>query len=786
MHSSYKVSFITLLVVVFLLPLFFLPTALAPLGVAKVILLTLGAVVGLIAFLISALRSGGIALPRAYVLWGVVALPLVYLLAAFGSSVPGVSLFGYSFETGTFAFVLLGSIFFLLSALTVTDTGRLLRVYGAFFLSAVLLLVFALVKLATGGNTFVFGAFPDATASPIGAWTDYAVGFALLSIICIFALEMLTLRKSWRAIVYIIFLLSIFLVAVLNFSTAWYITLGVSLITAVYFLTVERSTVEARSTWKLSRLVPVGILLALSLIFTINPTFLSEGSLGAALSNKFHIVTSDVRPSFSSTISVARRVLAKEALLGSGPNTFDQDWLLYKPSAINTTTFWNVAFPAGVGFIPTMLATTGLLGGLMWLGFLLALLILGARSLRNISKNSERFAIVSSFVGALFLWAAAFFYVPSAALLVLAFIFTGLFVASAATGGIIASRTLHFRSSPALNFASVLVIIIIGIGSLSLALVSYQKVASIFHFERALALSRVVGSSADKIESELDRAISLSPADIYYGSLSELSFARAQGILQNPTTTPEATQTAFQAVFQKSIAAADNATKVNPGNYQNWVRLGRVYAALVPKPLAVAGAYESARGAYEAAQKLSPENPEPSLLMARLEIDHGNAAEARTHIQSAIQKKQDYVDAYFLLTQLDVQENNVAEAIQAAEATAILSPNNAGVFFELGLLKYTTQDYLGAAQALKRAVEIVPEYANAKYFLGLSLDKLGAHEEAIREFKDLAASNPDNADVASILANLEAGHDAFYKAPASAKKPEKRSTPPIKSTATQE
>ncbi len=787
MHSTHKTSFLILLVLTFLLPVFFIPSVLVPLGVAKTVLIAIGLVVMTIVFLIELLRQGGVSVPKSHILWVAVALPVVYFLSAMSSPVPAIALFGYSLELGTFASILMLVAIFFMTAIVVTDGARLMRVYSVSLVSLGLVMLLALIKVFSHGSALVWKVFTDITSNPVGAWTDLPAILGLVAILCVLAIEMLTLKKLWKIVLYVVLVLSVFLLVVFDFSVAWYITAAGALIALVYFVTVERASVTTKTgSWKLTRLLPVALLFLIAIFFSINPTLSAKGPIGNVISGQFGLATSDVRPSFSSTFAVTKGVLAQNGLLGSGPNTFDRDWLQFKPAAINGTAYWNVAFPTGVGFLPTVPATTGLLGSLVWLAFLVLILLIGARSLRGIGQSSERFALVSTLVGTLFLWAVAIFYVPSITIVTLAFLWTGLFVASARFAGVIPTGMLVFRRSPALNFLSVLVIIVLGIGSLAFLLVSYQKIAAVVHYEKALVLSHTDGSSADVIESELGHAITLAPSDLYYGALSELAFARAQGVLQNPTTTPAETQAYFQTVYQQSIAAADQASKLNPGNYQNWTRLGNVYSALVPAPLSVAGAYESSLASYKQAQALSPQNPEPALLEARLEINHNNPTTARTNIQSAIEKKQDYVDAYFLLTQLDVQQGNTTEAIQAAQATAILSPNNAGIFFELGLLEYNNKDYNNAAQALAQAIKLVPEYANAKYFLGLSLDKLNDHADAILLFQDLAKSNPDNADVASILANLQAGKDAFYKAPAGKTHPEKQPNPPIEGTATQE
>jgi tetratricopeptide (TPR) repeat protein len=787
MYSTHKTSFLTLLVLSFLLPIFFVPSLLVPLGVGKTILIALALVVMTIAFLVELLRQGGVSLPKSHIMWIAVALPVVYLLSALSSPVPSMSLFGYSFEIGTFAAVLMFVTLFLITSLVVTDTTRLMRVYAVSLISLGLVVLFSLVKVFSHGTALSFKVFTDITSNPIGVWTDLPVALGLMAILSIFAIEMVSLKKLSQVLLYVGLVLSVVLMVIFDFSVAWYITCAGALVALVYFVTVERSSVTTKmGSWNFSRLLPAAALFLIALLFSINPTLSAKGPIGNVISGHYGLATSDVRPSFSSTMEVTKGVLAQNGLLGSGPNTFSRDWLQFKPSAINGTAYWNVAFLSGVGYLPTVPATVGIIGSIVWLAFLILILLIGAKSLRGIGQNQERFALVSTLVGTLFLWSVAIFYSPSVTIIALAFLWTGLFIASARFAGVIPTGMVVFRRSPALNFISVLIIIVLGIGSLAFLLTSYQRLAAVVHYEKALALSHTEGSSVDDIERELDHAITLAPSDLYYGSLSELAFARAQGVLQNPTTTPAQTQSYFQSIYQQSIAAADQATKLNPGNYLNWTRLGNVYSALVPAPLSVSGAYESALASYKQAQALSPENPEPSLLQARLEINHNNPTTARADIQNSIAKKQDYVDAYFLLTQLDVQQGNTAEAIQAAQATAILSPGNAGVFFELGLLQYNNHDYNSAAQALAQAIKIVPEYANAKYFLGLSLDKLNDHADAIALFQDLAKSNPTNQDVASILANLQAGKDAFYKAPASASRPEKRATPPIANTETQE
>ncbi len=777
MNSQYKISFNSVLVLVLLLPLFFIPSILLPVGIAKSTLLALGTIVAFLAFAVDTLRSGNLSLPSHPILWGAILLPVVYFLSSIFSPSSSFSLFGYGFEVGTFGFMLFASVLFGITAIVMTDLTRIFKVYGALLISFSVLTLFAIIKILSGGNLLVMKTFGGNMGNPIGAWTDYAVAFGLLSILTLMALTMLELSKARRIYLSAIFVLSVVLLTIINFSTAWGVLLGLSLVVLVYLMTVEKK--QKKKIW------PAVALFVVSLLFTLNPVISStRGTIGNVVSGAFKVENTDVRPSLSATFGVVKSTLAdsKQVFLGSGPNTFARDWFLYKPSIINATPFWNTQFQFGAGFIPTQIAETGILGTLVWIFFFAYFLILGWKVLvRTPEDKSTRFALISSFVGALFLWVMSIFYVPSATILVLAFIFTGLFLGASRVAGVVPTKTWMFAERVVTNFAFVLVTTVLVIGAVALGFVTYQKTLSVVHFGKALALSGVPNTPVDQIELALTRAIILSPADTYYNALYQLNFARAQSLAQATTGTPEENRQAFQTAISNSIAAAQMATNIAPYNYRNWIVLGSLYGSLVPAPLAVNGAYDASKNAYVEAAKRNPESPEPLLLQARLEFDNKNVEGARDLIQQSLAKKQDYADAYFLLTQLESGANNISEAIAAAEAGAILSPDNAGIFFQLGLLKYSEKDFTGAVQALSRAVAMVPNYANAQYFLGLSLEALKQYKEAIVQFENLVKTNPENEEVLGILANLKANRDPFYKLPTGSVKPESRPAPPITS-----
>ncbi|MFZ2770023.1 MAG: tetratricopeptide repeat protein, partial [Minisyncoccia bacterium] len=623
-----------------------MPATMLPLGVSKAAIASLGVVIIFLVFLYETLKQGKLVFPSAYVLWGVFALPLVYLASGLTGLSQKVSIFGYNFEPGTFGSILILSVLFGVLAVVLVDSGKILRVYGAMLLSLAIISLFALVKVFSGGKALEFGAFSGVMGNPIGAWTDYAMMFGLTSLISLFALEILPMKATLKKIVYGLLAVSVFMLVVINFSTAWELVFVGSLVAVVYFMTIEkrfgRMDGDSSHTNMGKFSLPL-IVMIIALLFVFNPNVSgTQGGIGNTISGAFGVNNSDVRPALSTTFSVVESSIKAHPLLGSGPNTFDRDWLMYKPAVINSTTFWNAAFPFGFGFLPTQIGATGILGTLVWILFFIVFLWIGGKALaRNSENKAERFIAVSSFIGSIFLWLAMFMYVPSMTVLAFAFIFTGICVASSGIVGAVKHREVFFAKNMILNFVSVLLMIILGLGTASLGFVSLQKTLSVVHFEKALVLSNTKDSKIEDVEAQIANALNLSQEDIYYSAISQLEFSKAQGILNSTTGTPEQNRQDFQTAIQKSILGAQGAININPGNYQNWITLGSLYGALVPKPLSIPGAYDNAKTAYQEALKRNPQTPEASLFLAKLEFDNGNNEAARKYIDESLAKKQD-------------------------------------------------------------------------------------------------------------------------------------------------
>lgn len=759
MLQSHKFSFYITLGIIFLLPLFFIPGGMLSLAMSKSVLIVVLTILAALVFLFELWREGRVTLPKSNLVWMVVALPVVYFLSAILATPSSLSLFGYGFEAGTFGFILLGSALMLLVSIVFVDTTRALKGLMTFFLSITLLAIFMLVKIILGGDALAMGNFFGNMGNPLGSWTDLAVVFGLLSVLSILALGMLPMKGMIKGLVYVVFALSTLLLIAINFQTAFIFTFVASVVLFFYFAKVEKrhsaDGVESGSGFRSSSVLLPVVLGIISLIFAINPTLSGETNLGTVVSEKFGITNTEIRPSFSATLGVSKAVLSQASLLGSGPNTFGRDWLIYRPANINATPFWAASFPFGAGFLPTQIATTGILGTATWLLFFAFLVGLTFRAVSGTPESrGERLVLVSTMIATLFLWATSFMYVPSFSVVLLAFIFTGLFVATAVKAGVVPMYEFFFKNTQEARTATMIALLVLAVGSLAVGKIGVEKAVSAYHFNQAIALSNTEGTPLSDVETNLIKAIESSPADVYFVALSRLNFTRAQMAANSATGTPEENQAIFQESVGRSIEAARLAVEANPAGFENWVALGNVYTALVPEPVSLEGAYENAQFAYNEAARRNPNNPELPLLLAQLELNNKNTDNARGYIRNSIALKQDYADAYFMLAQLEVAAGNTDAAIQSAEALAVLLPENPGIHFELGLLKFSSNNFEGAQTSFEKALELSPEYANAKYYLALTLANLGNFAEAQTHLEDLLAANPDNAELETALESV--------------------------------
>jgi tetratricopeptide (TPR) repeat protein len=737
-----------------------------PIVATKTFVLATGAILTLALYVIARLSRGSVVLPP-LVLVGALWLPVLgYLLS---STFSGVSfnnaLWGTALESDTLGIMLAVATLGTLTAFVVRRAEH----YASFLtVGAYLYAALSVVQVVI----LLVGQVSPETISPafslVGSYEDLAILLGLGVVSTLVAVRFFELERNTRRALTIATGLSLVIIAITNSTFVWAAVALGSLGLFIEAVMMRKQSVDEAELDEVALVHESAVegeqgshsMLPALLVLAVAVFFLLGGNLGSSLAGAFNVNLVTVTPSWQSTLDVAKQTYSTAPFFGTGPGSFLTQWLKYRDPSLNSTVFWNVDFPAGVGTIPTAFVTTGIVGAVTWILFLVSFLALGLRVLvsRTPRETVIRATAIIAFVATVYLFAALIFRNPSTGTLALAFVFAGLFASTVRFSEHARQRGIIFTKSPRMGFVIVFSLTLLLFGSIvtSYSLVGhYLSLVSITNASTAFSKGDL-----NRADQSLVRALSFAPSSAAYQAQANLAVARLNQIAASTTLKAADAQQLFQATLSSGINAAITATRLEPNNYQNWLTLGGLYAQAVP--LNVSGAYDSAKTAYDKAKALHPTSPDIVYTIAQLDIAKKDYKAAEENLKAVIALKQDYTSAIFLLSQVEVQNGNVKEALDAALAAAYFAPKDANVLFQVGVLRAATSDYTGAAEALEAAIAVNDQFANARYFLAAVYAKKGDMKKATEQLQKIAAYSKENADaVAPMIAKLEKGTNPF-------------------------
>lgn len=765
---------LTLLVTLFILPIFHLPLWGSPLGVSKKLLVFVAVVFAFIFWLLGRLQSGKISLPKDYLFFSVLAVAGASLISSVFSGAFWNSFSGLGFEQDTFISIFSLALILFLFSVYFRGKERFLAAYYTIFASASVLFIFQLIGLfilRTDLVTFLqplsINFYNNLLSSLIGKWYDFGVYFGFIALSALAVIEFFTLKETprFRWFMYSVLAISLVALTFINFLPIWLVIGLFSLVIFVYKISFYGEGLSAKNeTDKISTRRSNKIFLPSFIVVLIALLFITVGSsnrLGSSVSllrNKIAIPVVEVKPSWTGTFEIAQKSLMQNPVFGVGPNNFSQEWTKYRSDNIVRTSYWNVDFRFGVGLLPTYLVTTGILGVLAWLVFLFCLLLYGFRFLfkNNTDKNNQPF-LVLSFLGSVYLWTFTIIYTPNNTLWTLTFIVTGLFVAMLLDSKIISSFELSLNKDPRINFVSVLTFVVLIIGSITIGYLTIQKYVSYFSYQRGIYVANATGD-LNKAQTLIVRSINLSDQDAYRRTMAELNIAQIKSILGRKDISEVELRGQFLSLLDLASTNANRSVELNKNNYLNWLLRGNIYSSVVQ--FGIGGAYEEAKRSFAKAQELSPNNPAIYLdYLARLEINNNDLNSARDYAEKSLSIKNDYLSAVSFLSQLDSVGGDTRSAIDRLENYLTVYPGQVdeNFLFQLGMLKYQNGDYAGAITILERILAVNPIFANARYILGQSYLGLGRKSEALEQFKLVQKTNPGNSELETVINNLMNG-----------------------------
>lgn len=671
-----RLSFLSLFLVVVLLPLFCLPFSNVSVATSKGLLLTVGLALSIIFWAIARFIDGKIIFPKSWLLVSGFGIVLIFLLSALFSGNSKISLFGVMFDIGSFWFIFSGFILMLMSAVIFRTPKQAKIVLLGAIVSSALVIIFQSIHLFFPVITSL-GILDGKTANILGSWNALGLFAGFSGLMFLLVIEFFPISKLEKILLEIFIFLSILLIAAVNFPLVW-ILLGISsLIIFVYKVSIasqrkedgEGSLVQSGADVDKKHFPLISfIVVVVSLLF-----FMSAGFVGNIIPNNLRISNTEVSPSFSATMSVTKGVLAKQPLFGIGPNRFGEAWAMHKPVVINGSNFWNNSFDFGSGLLPTLISTTGYLGILSWLIFFILFFVIGVKSVFSSIKNGVNWEMMAFFVLSLYLFVSSFFYSTGAVIFLLSLAFTGVFIGLAASSSG-EEASMSFLNDHRKSFFSILALILIVIFSVAVSFKYIERFASVPYFGKTLS-----ASTSPVAEESINKALGLYINDLYLRTYASVHLVKFNSLAaKDAAALSDADRNLLQSSLDQAVNGAQSAAKYNPKNYINFQTLGSVYYSLASS--GVKDAYSKAVEAYKIAATLNPGNPGLKLSIATASFADGKVQDAKDYGNLALSLKPDYIDALVTLSQIARSEGDNAGALAYGEkalsyAQAELSSN---------------------------------------------------------------------------------------------------------------
>lgn len=735
------------------LPLIFLPQAIAPFEYTKALVAIASILVSLILFSLSTLRTGTFRLGLSYpllMLWVVVG---IMFISALLSGDFRDALVGDYFSIHSVAFVMLIALTALIWVVVRPTRIAIIRLFLLLAISTIVLTIYHFARILMGADFLSFRVFSDPTSSPVGSWNDLGLFLGMTVILSLIALEQLALSRLGKVFFAVVCATSTILLAVVNFFAIWIVLGLTSLVIVVYTLGKDRFVGTQLSLIHPKRANTTSLFTSLG-VLVVSVLFIIGGSaLGGWIATYTNVSYIEVRPTLETTSNIARQVYEQKAFLGIGPNKFVDAWRLYKDISINTTPFWNTDFNAGSGYIPTFFVTTGVLGGVAWMLFILTYVFVGIQKILRARENDKvwYFIAVASFVGSVYIWGMSLIYVPGMVILLLAAVLTGVSLHAFSELSPQKGIYLSVGNNRGIGFLLTMGVVVVIIGSVATLYMAGRQYASLYAFNKSVE-SMQAGKPIGELEQQVLNAYSLSTNDIFARRIAEYQFSRLNTLVnvQNPS---EAQKQEFNNAMVNGIRFGREATRIDPLEPANWAVLAGMYSVLASQN--VEGAQDLAREAFTTYQELNPKNPLPYLELAVVEMRAGDYEKARSYITEAIALKSDFTEAYYLLTQLEIAKGDVTKAIESAQATIALDPENAVRYYQLGVLESAHDDVDATITAFEKAVSLDPQYANARYLLALAYDLKGRSADARTQLAEVYKLNPENTEVRDLIGIID-------------------------------
>lgn len=551
-----------------------------------------------------------------------------------------------------------------------------------------------------------------------------------LSIILVFLIGRILVSKQKRgAINYLLLISALILLLIIDFTAAW-LLIALSLVLFMGFALWKRTFKENVN----KLLLPISIIILAGAFFFLNTSDLQSLILKFQLPEE-QILNQGISWQVASKGAIEN---IKSGFLGSGIGTFHYDFAKFKPVEFNQNLLWQIRFDRAGSYIAETLGNMGFLGILSYL-FLIGMFLLVSCFFLQQNRSG-----IPLFLALLALLVGQFVYYQNTVLAFTFWLFLALSVVSWQRP--ITEKTISFKDFPELSLVFSLILIMVGF----LILGTYFFAGRFYLADIAFANAFRTGDELTQI-TNLEKAIKLNP----YQNQYKIILARAylnQALSETRKPINEQDAIKIQNGVAKAIEQARIATEISPNSVAAWETRGIIYRE-IREPVAT-GALEWAIKSFERAIELEPTNSVLYTELGKLLLAD-KPTEAKKKFEKALELKSNYSDAKIQLALIFEEEGNFQEAISKLQETISQDPFNIEAIFQLGRVYYNNNQTDEAISQFNQVVILFPNHSNALYSLGMAYSAKGEIEKAIREFERVLELNPSNEDVIQKLEELK-------------------------------
>ena len=674
--------------VIFLMPIFFLPWTADVLDFNKQALLLLLAFISLFSVLLKTLISGKFEIKKSFMHIAAGILFLAYLLATIFSANKYGSFWGQQGDENLLTLICLLSFYFLIS--NIFSKKEILASVVILSFSAIIAELIGVLQLL-GLFIIPFDFAKSAAFNTLGSVGS--LGFFTVILLPLAISLLIIVKKWWRFLFALEIILSALILVLINYPIIWWVVIiGSALI--LILGTVRSDHFDGR--WMA---LPT-FFLAIALFFVLLNLQISW------LPQR----TNEIFLSQKTGVDIATQTLKEKPILGSGPGTFAYDFSKFKNLDFSKSSLWNITFNKSSSKVLNNLATTGGLGFLALLLFMLFPVFSGIKCIIFKKKTdddsevempaSKKYSILllGLFIALIEQTITYFLYNSN---ITLDFVY--FFIIAALVGLIYETKKEYIlKPSSLFNLMVTFVFTLVFIFGMGFLILDGQRyIAEVDYYKGIIAYQ--TGQKEDGLK-KLEAAARFNPeSDIYFRQLSQVYLLELKDKLQKTGGYSDEEKTKIQTLVANSINAGKIATDINPQDANNWSSRGYVYQSLIGIS---ADAPTWAINSYDSALKLDPNNP------------YLFSQEGNVYLADAANLSADQAD----------QKNQLVAKAQ---------------------------------NQFEKAVALNPNYSDALYSLGIIYDSSGQKDKAIDAFTKLQQLNPTNTDISKILDNLKAGKPAL-------------------------